>query len=215
MKESKDIIPGYILSLDSFRRDLEALLGLSEEQLLQLDSIADSPDGFSTDVQTVKFAEQASLPFDKARASLSVAGYFYRRCREDDISSDDAIRQLSKIASMLGIDISGKESALRRLLALKDSYETGRYAESRAVDVGNHFMNVDGAWDIRPVFHRETDEMIKKVLVLLLNLRWHDTTGTQDDIVLQLNEDDWRDFSDKIKELEQQYEATKNYLEKG
>ena len=76
-------------------------------------------------------------------------------------------------------------------------------------------MNVDGAWDIRPVFHRETDEMIKKVLVLLLNLRWHDTTGTQDDIVLQLNEDDWRDFSDKIKELEQQYEATKNYLEKG
>ncbi len=69
------------------------------------------------------------------------------RCREDDISSDDAIRQLSKIASMLGIDISGKESALRRLLALKDSYETGRYAESRAVDVGNHFMNVDGAWD--------------------------------------------------------------------
>lgn len=214
MEEFKSLIPENILGLDSFRRDFEVFLSLSKEQLLQLNSIADSPDGFVAHVQTVKFAEQSSLPFEKARASLLVGGYLYRRCREDKISPDDATRELSKISSILGIDISGKESALRSLLAVKDSYEAGRYADSRGVDVGYHFMRVDGAWDIRPVFHRDTGEIVKRVLVLLLNLFWHDTTGTEHDAVFQLGEKDWAEFNKKIGKLQQQYEAIKKTLEK-
>lgn len=214
MKEHRSLVPGHILSLDRFRRDLEILLRLSKDQLLQLTSIADSPDGFATDVQTVKFVEQSSLPFDEARKSLVVAGYLYNKCRDDHISPEDATTELSKIASTLGIDISGKESTFRSLLAVKDSYEVGRYAERRGVDVGAHFMNIDGSWDIRPVFHRATDEIAKSVLVLLLNLLWHDTTGTEHDAIFQLSEKDWAEFNKKIEKLRRQHEAIKKHLEK-
>jgi hypothetical protein len=214
MARPKPLIPQLLLSSPAFRNDLSRLLRLSASQIDQLDSLAAGPDGFSPALMTTQFAAEASLAPEDARGSLRVAEYLYERCRDWRIPPEEAIAQLVEIARSSGLgDLTEKAPALRRLLATKDQYERGRHVKLEALSTVAHFGGLEGAWDIRLVFHREREEVIAKVPVLLLNVSWHDTAGKSQEAVFQLAEEDWEDVIEAVDRLESQRRAVRAYLE--
>ncbi len=143
----------------------------------QLDSISQGPDGFWQ--------------------------YLYERCREQSISSDGGATQLVEIGESFEVkDITEKREVFKSILSTKESYEKGRRAELQATEIIGHFVDLDGVWDLRPVFHRETGEIITKLPVLIMNVTWHDSTSTRHVAVFQLAERDWEEFKSKIDKLE-------------
>jgi len=214
MARPKPLIPQLLLSSPAFRNDLSRMLGLSASQIDQLDSLAAGPDGFSPALMATQFAAEASLAPEDARGSLRVAEYLYERCRDHRISPEDATAQLVQIAETWGLgDATEKVPALTKLLATKEQYERGRHAELRALSTVAHFEGLEGVWDIRPVFHREREEVIAKVPVLLLNVSWHSTAGKSQEAVFQLNEEDWEDVKEAVDRLDTQRKAVRDQLE--
>ncbi|MCH7493955.1 hypothetical protein IIA16_04520 [bacterium] len=77
-----------------------------------------------------------------------------------------------------------------------------------------HFLDIDGVWDIRPVFHRETGKVTKELAVLLLSVSWHDDVGVSHNATFQLDENDWASFQDKVQELANQRSALVEYMDR-
>ncbi len=213
MPDEKPLIPHSLLSLGSFREDIQALLTLSPEQLQVLSALANGRDGFWPSRQTMSFAEQASISLDEAKRTLGVAEYLYERCREYQISPDHAVAQLLDVARALGIEhVAAKDPALRDLVSPKDAYESQRHAASEATGTVAHFQRLDGVWDIRPIFHRHTHEVVARVPVLLINVAWHDMAGTTHEAVFQLDDDDWADFKREADKLDERRRALRPEL---
>lgn len=213
MPDEKPLIPHSLLSLASFREDLQALFTLSPEQLQVLSALGNGRDGFWPARQTMSFAEQASISLDEAKRTLGVAEYLYERCREYQISPDHAVAQLLDGARALGIEhVAAKDPALRDLVSPKDAYESQRYAAIQAIGTVPHFMRLDGVWDIRPIFHRDTDELVARVPVLLINVAWHDTGGTGHEATFQVNDEGWTDLKREVDKLDRRRRALQSEL---
>jgi hypothetical protein len=213
MPRDEGLIPTTLLSVASFRRDLLRLLGLSAHALEWLNSIGDGPDGFYAPVQSAKLAEHAGVGLEDAMGAVRVAEYVYERCRESHIAPDDGVTELLQIAATFQVeDAADKASALRALLSTKSGYEAGRYARKRTLSTVHHFEGLDGVWDNRPIFDRDTGEVLKSVPVLIMGVSWHDKTGTSHDAVFQLDDDDWRDFVERVEQLKRQREALQRHL---
>ncbi len=214
MARPKPLIPTSLLSSAGFRDDLRRLLDLSVPQLEQLNSLATGPDGLSPAQLAARFAEEAAITIEAARGALRVAEYLYERCRELRMPPDQAVGQLAESAARSAMgDISDKASALRSLLASKDEYEAGRHVALESLSVVPHLAKLEGIWDIRPVFHREREEVVARIPVLLLNVCWHDTTGQTHETALQLDEDDWEDVREGIDKLEAQRRIIRAYVD--
>lgn len=215
MARRSALISSTLLNSSSFRRELETFLRLSADQLNKMAVIANGADGFSPSRQAISFSEQASLSLEEARQSLGIAEYLYERCRDHEISPDDAVEELKGISVRLkiGAEIAGKEAALRDFFSAKDAYESERYANLLASSVAGHFQRLDGVWDIRPVFHRDTGKLVAKVPVLLINLRWHDQGGESHDAVCQLDDEDWANFKEQVDKLQRQRGTLQELLE--
>lgn len=213
MPREKRLIRPATLTSVGFRNELGIFLRLSAEQIHELSVMADSRDGFRATRQTMRFAERASISPDDARYVLRVAEFLYETCRESRLPVDDAVTELVDTAAALGIpDVSEKRSALGDLLAAKDGYESERYAEAQALATVAHFMSLEGTWDIRPVFNRETQEVVTTVPVLLLNLSWHDLSGTDHEAVVQLNEDEWDELREVVEQVEEKRQAIQKHF---
>lgn len=214
--EEKRLIPQSLLSRRTFVTDLKKLLSLTHTDLEQLHKLANGPDGFWPSNQSLKFAEQASVSNEDARIILNVAEYLYERAHENVISPERGAAELVEIGKSVGVDkVEEKRPLFEHLLATKEAYERGRRATLRATEVIAHFEDLDGTWDIRPVFHRESEEIIAKVPVLILNVKWHDSSGTSRDAVFQLAERDWDEFRQKIEKLEKKHEVLRRELDKA
>ena len=140
MADEKRLIPKELVAVDSFRRDLSMFLGLSLKQLDEMSSIGDSAVGYSA-TQSIELANAASLSVESARRALRVTRYLYERCHDFSIDPVDAATELVRVATDLDLteDIETKKSSLQRLMALKDHYEAGSYAESRG-DIGRRTL---------------------------------------------------------------------------
>ena len=216
MAGETQLIPSHLLPSESFKRDLRALLRLTSDQIIALSRLAaDSASGFSPSAQAPTFAEAASISSDEARRAILIAEYLYERCREHRISPDDAVAQLVDVAPSVGIEeITDRAAALGDLLSVKDLYETEGYARRQTVAVVSHFVDLDGIWDVRPVFHRETGDIATNLTVLLLKLSWHDQDGTSHSAAIQLDEDDWASLRERVQKLENERVAVTRYLER-
>jgi len=204
----KQLITDTLLYSASFRDDMVKFLGLSADHLRDLNSLADGPDGFRPSRQSTRFATKAAISADDARAALRVAEYLYEKCRDEAISLDAGVNELTQIASDLQVaDVATKASELRDILAVKDGYESKRQAAAQAVATVAHFVGLEGTWDIRPVFNRETREVVATVPVLLLNLSWHDHGGTLHEAVVQLNDEEWGDLEEVVKRIRDNRDA--------
>ncbi len=216
MAGQKELIDNVLLSRKAFRDDLKLLFSLSQDQLKDLVHIGEEPDGFLANKQSLKFAESAALSVEHARSVLLITYYLYERCRELIILPDEARRQLLEVGKNLQIkDLDKKQSVLQEVLVTKKAYESGGRAKVQATEAVSHFLGFNGAWNIRPVFNRETQEILTKLPMLLLNVSWHDTTGTAHDAVFQLDEEDWEEFKVKVKELDTFYQKLRQELEKS
>ena len=211
----KKLIPSSLRSSGAFRRDLKALLSLSSDQLIILGRIAsESTEGFSAGSQAAPLADEMGISVDEARHAVLVADLLYERCRSERISVDEAVEQLATISQELDLpDVTEKTAALGQLLSIKKLYEGEGYVRSQARSIVAHLMNLDGVWDIRPVFHRDTGEITKRLPVLILTASWHDDVGESHNATFQLDEDDWVDFQEKVQELARQRSALGEYLE--
>ncbi len=102
------------------------------------------------------------------------------------------------------------------MFTAKSSYESGSYAASQAIGVAPHFGGLKGAWDIRPVFHREIGSVIARLPVLLLRVDWHEESTSQaHSAVFQLNEDDWKEFKQEIEKLDRELAVLRQELGQG
>jgi hypothetical protein len=162
----------------------------------------------------MEFAKAASLSVEIARRTLRVTRYLYERCRDSSIDPVDAAAELVRMASDLDLteDIETKESALQRLMSLNDHYEAGSYAESRATSVVAHFGGIDAVWDIRPIFHRHTNRIIRRIPVLIMGVSWHDNTAQHHEASFQLTAEEWSEFKSKIAEIDVQWESISEEL---
>lgn len=214
--EEKRLISFGLLSRKAFKDDLVKFLRLSKAQLQQLDVASQGPDGFWPASQSLKFAEQAAIPSEDARAILEVAQFLYEGCREQSISPEAGTTQLIEICESLKVpDAAEKRDAFICILSTKESYEKGRRAQLRATEFAGHIEDLEGIWDLRPVFHRESGEIIAKVPVLIINITWHDNTRTTHEAVFQLAERDWEEFKNKIDKLEKQWRVVQREIEKS
>lgn len=109
-------------------------------------------------------------------------------------------------------DIETKKSALQGLVSLKDHYEAGSYAESRATSVVAHFGGIDAVWDIRPIFHRQTSRIIRRIPVLIMGVSWHDNTGEHHEASFQLTAEQWGELKSKIAEIDVQWNSISEEL---
>ena len=213
---TKKLVPDSLRSNEAFSRDLKELLTLTADQLSGLNRLAtESPDGFSASLQAAPVAAETGVTLEKARRAILIADFLYERSRTQRIGVDDAVQHLADIAPELGItDIDDKTEALLALLSPKELYETGGYSKMQARSVIAHFLDIDGVWDIRPVFHRETGKVTKELAVLLLSVSWHDDVGVSHNATFQLDENDWASFQEKMKELVAQRQALSEYQER-
>ncbi len=211
---TKKLIPDSIRSNEAFRRDLGALLSLEPGQLEVINRMAvESADGFSPSPQASPVAEATGLSVDDARRAILVADVLYERCRDQRIPVSDAVDQLATIAPEVGVqDFSEIAATLLELLSPKHVYETEGYAKVQSKSVVAHFIGLDGVWDIRPVFHRETGKITKNLPVLLLNVAWHDDVGTSHSAAFQLDDDAWADLRETVQELTDRLASLDEYL---
>ncbi|MCH7698127.1 MAG: hypothetical protein IH865_04220 [Chloroflexi bacterium] len=205
----KKLIPESLRSNESFRRDLKELLTLGTKPILALNRMAEeSADGISPADQTAGLALETELETAEARRVILVASVLYESCRDQRLPVDDAIGQLADIADEMGISsFSDNADSFAELLSVKSKYETEGYARLQAKAVVPHLMDLDGVWDIRPIFHRESGEIIKRYPILLLSVSWHDDSGSAHSASFQLDDDDWADFTKQVHELEEQRSA--------
>lgn len=210
----KKLIPESLRSNESYRRDLKALLTLDTGPIQTLNRLAEeSADGFSPADQAKDLANETDFETGEARRVILVASLLYESCRDQRLAVDDAIKQLVEIADDLGIsNFSEKADTFADLLSLKSKYETEGYTRQQAKAVVPHLMALDGVWDIRPVFHRESGQIIKRHPILLLSVSWHDDSGSSHSASFQLDDDDWSDFTKKVRELEEQRNALNDAL---
>ena len=212
MTTSKELIDSVLLANRSFRDDLKRLLNLPSSELLWMNSLADGPEGFSPVRQSMKLAEHAAIDPQDAIGAMRAAEYIYERARECPMAVEDATKELLQIAATLDVrDVGQKSDALRALLATKDGYEAGRYATSESLAVVPHFAGMEATWDIRPVFNRDTGEVLTTVPALIVNVSWHDVPGNNRSAVFQLTADQWADLREALEKLERERQAMERY----
>lgn len=216
MAEDKQLIPQGLLSRKAFLGDLQKFLNLSVADLEKLENLAEGENGFWPSGQCLRFSEQLLISPEDARAILTVAEYLYQRAGELSITPELGATELVKIGNSLRVDgVDQKREIFARMLRFKEAFEKGRRAVLRATEVIAHFEGLSGTWDIRPIFHRETDEIINKVAVLVLSVRWHDSSGTTSEAVFQLADKDWAEFKRDIEKLEKQRVVLLNELQRA
>jgi hypothetical protein len=213
-KESKRLIPTAILASPTFLSDFRSFIGLSAEQLKVVDSLAQTPDGYSPSKQSERLASEAGISSDSATATLRVAEYLYERCREHQIPVEEALDQLADAASSLDISVEDRREILRSILRAKPDYEAGRHASLQAIAALSHFVGIEGVWDIRPVFNRETREIVANVPVLLVSINWHDAVGNNYSAQFQLDEEDWAELRSDFDELEKRWNVIQEQLKR-
>jgi hypothetical protein len=208
----KELIPSPLLATRTFREDLKRLLNLPPGELLWMNSIADGADGFSPGRQSMKLAQHAGIDPQDAIGVLRAAQYIYERAHESSISAEDATRELLEIAPTLDVqDVGRLADPLRALLATKDRYEVERYAKSEGLIALPHFTGMEGVWDIRPIFNRDTGEVLTTVATLILNVSWHDSVRNDYSTVFQLTADEWTELREALDKLERERQVMERY----
>ena len=192
------------------------MLLLPPEQMLVLARLAEeTPEGYGATTQSASLADSAGVTSDEARRVILVVDYLYERCRNRNIALDAAIEELTAIASELEIEeIADRAAALNALLSPKDLYETKGRTGEQARSVVPHFIDFDGVWDIRPLFHRETGAVANSRPVLLVSFSWHDDAGTAHNASFQLDDEDWALLRQKMDELSNQRSELGKYMER-
>ena len=216
MADPKSLLPARMVASRAFRDDVRKLLVLPVSTLQLLDSLIRSGAGFSSE-QVLKFAGQAVLSIEEARSVLNVTEYLYDRLRDERIALPGAIDEIISLGQELEIPgLAEKRAALEALLSTKEQHERTRYAQEIATSVVPHFGGVHGVWDVRPVFRREGDGILTKVLVLLLRVSWHSDAGPQSEreAVFQLGEDDWKDLRETLEDLERRRSLLREELDR-
>ncbi len=204
MAQRYRVISSRLIGVRTFREDLQALLELSAEQLKHISQIADSEGGFSYAEQLGQLTPEL-LSTKNLAGALRAASYLYDRVHELELSPKDAISEINTLLPALNIKtLEGKEEALENVLHLKPKYEETSGVEERAVTVVPHYSDVRGICDIRPIFDRRSQHVVKRVPVVLLTLFWHDDSGNSSQTTVQLLAEDWERFRQKIEKLDRE-----------
>jgi hypothetical protein len=97
----------------------------------------------------------------------------------------------------LTIDENRRE-AISGILSFKREFEVGMAITAATADAP-HFIDVNGAWAVKPVRIRNGE--VIRVPLITLSIVWHDGSGNNHEAFLQLSERDWSAFRDKVETL--------------
>src|SRR6266540_1535487 len=187
-KDSRPLVPRRLLTSKRFRDDLKSFLSLPSNAMSAIASLANDVDGFDPSQKAALLSERSHLTPDEASQILTTAGYFYDRVTERRLAPSDAVQVLGDIGVSLGLSLSeDQRHALEEVLSYKKEYERGKYARLQAVNVGPHFLALEGGWSIK-VFRTRQDEQVK-VALLGLSVIWHDGHGNYHEAFFNMTDD--------------------------
>ena len=187
-----------LLSSPAFTRDLRLFLSLSEDVLLSISELGDTPEGFSGRPQAEYLNTHFQIPVNDAVRALHMAEHLYNRVTEQGLEGADAVNQIASVAGGLEEPIeiaTPKRDAIQSILSFKRAYEVSNVA-SKALEDVPHFVNVSGSWSVKPVRTREGE--VINVPVFGMSVVWHDSTAKHDQTFFFLDEEDWDTFKNTI-----------------
>lgn len=196
------LVSNKLLSTPAFVRDLTSFLNLSEDALLAIAGFGNESDGFVGSSQAHDLKTRFDIPTSQAMGVLRIAKYLYDRVSESSLDVADAVSQVDSIASDLNPPLSitdPQRNAIESILSYKRAYEISE-AHSKALADAPHFSDVSGSWGVK-LFQTRAGEPVK-VPVMTLTLTWHDGSGDHHETFIQLSDEDWEDFGNKIKDLD-------------
>ena len=198
---NSSLVSSKLLSTPAFVRDLTSFLNLSEAALLAIAEFGNESNSFVGRAQSHALATRFDVPNSEASGVLRVAKYLYDRVTELNVEIGEATNEIDSIAAGLdpAIIISGlQRNAIESILAYKRDYEISE-ASSKALADAPHYSDVNGSWGVK-LLQTRTGENIK-VPVIALNLTWHDGSGEHHETFVQMGDEDWDDFENRVKEL--------------
>ena len=196
------LISYELLASPSFVRDLRSFLGLSEEVLLAISEIGNNPDGFRGQAQAQSLRSRFDIRSDKVIRDLRVAEYLYDRFTDSEMDVEEALDEISSVASQWDepIEVGAlRRDALRAVLSLKREYEVSKAVKGGTTGSAPHFVRLAGAWAVRPVRVRSEDPIMAPILTM--SIVWHDGSGNQHEAYFHMSDDDWSTLQKEVKAL--------------
>lgn len=214
MDEQQGLIPSHLRQVDRFENDLKSFLSLSIDQLEALARIGENPKGYRRSMRAEEFSVEAGLSRETASNALDFALFLYERCREYNIGPNIAAGELIEIGKELQIEgIEEKRSVLGSVVAVKTDFERSGYADRILASVVPHYEDIEGVWDLRVVFNRESGNVSTTLPTLIMSVSWHDMVGQRHQAVFQLNEEEWAELRRSVDKLHDQLLALKTHIQ--
>jgi hypothetical protein len=200
------------LAVPAFVRDFRLFFSQKADVLQAISEAADSPDGFTGGLRAQGLNARFGLPVSHATGCSRIAEYLYRRVAESEMDTDEAVNQIVAVAAGLDEPITVDErqrEALADVVSFKRDLET-EMAVTTATSNAPHFIDVNGGWAIKPVRIRNGE--VVKVPVVTLSLIWHDGSGNNHEAYLQMSEEDWATFNEKVGSLSNRRQELESLL---
>ena len=191
-----------LLSTGAFVRDFRSLLSLSADVLLAISKLADGPDGFTGHRQARDLSSRFGIQVGKIMRALRFAEYLYDRVAELDMPVSEAADEICLVASELEDPVSiddQKRVAFQSLLSFKREYEVSNAMKSGATTNAPHFLQMSGAWTIKPIRVRTEEPIMSPVLTM--SIVWYDGSGSPHEAFFQMSDNDWTQFTEEAQSL--------------
>jgi hypothetical protein len=198
----------------SFFNDLEKLLSLDPEQINIIANYINTKKGFRLSEEQMHqlFKEIKTVPIQKIASILNVGDFIYRLSSSKKLTVEDVVNDLEILANELKVkNFNQKKIQFKKLFSKNEIFDKERLSISYQKAILPNFSSVKIVWDLRPVFGRDSVEILTYVPVALLEMNVKDSeTGEKHTYKVQLSESTIKDIAEDLNHSLKELTAIKN-----
>ena len=200
-----------------FFEDLKKLLSLTSEQLNKIAKYAKTREGFRIPEEDIHklFQELQTESIEKISSVLSMADFIYRLTEDKKISPEELVNDLNTLSQELKIvGFEAKKEDFKTLFLPNELFNKERSRTEYENAILPNLISLRILWDVRPVFKKDSTEILTLLPVALLQFKTKNTVNKEANVCsFQVPESDIKGIIKNLNESLDELTAIKKKIQ--